>query len=202
MRKPFHKLAVLPFCSLAAVGMGAPLQADELPSISTDFIASGFVTDNVDQSRFTIARKGGLVLQRLEEDDLVISLISDPANGRMTAIEGNEVMIMPYVGVVADFLQPFDAHYLDADGPLAIVREDAGTFLGVACDGYSATGTAQGEAITVTACVTPEGIPLWSEISDVDGVVRTELTNLSLRTPDAALFALPEGAVVTDMTQQ
>ncbi len=163
-----------------------------VPRLDADFAAAGtYTTPELGTVTFGLAANAMVVRQVMLVDDDRVEMVFDRLAEKVTVFRDRAIEVMPTgIGVVSLF-EPFGEALQSADGPLAIVREGIGSHLGHACERYRAFGTFGGEKLQASACITVDGVPLFTEITGAGRTVRTELTELDFVSTDLRRFAVP-----------
>lgn len=149
----------------------------DIPSPRADFVASGvIVSSKLGKMPFDLARQGALVRQVIQVAGDRIEMLFDRQESLVTVVGPGKVSILPTHGATASLLDPFMRAERLADAPLQIVRNGLASHLGIPCEQFRATGTAAGEPLRATACVTSDGIPLVTAIVSNRVTVHTRIT--------------------------
>jgi hypothetical protein len=163
-----------------------------VPHLDVDFAAAGtYTTPELGTVTFGLAANAMVVRQVMLVDDDRVEMVFDRLAQKVTVIRDRAIEVMPTGYGVVSLFEPFGEARQSADGPLAIVREGIGSHLGHACERYRAFGTVGGAPLRASACITPAGIPLLTEVSIADRTIRTQLTELDLVSPDPRRVDVP-----------
>lgn len=174
----------------------------EVPKLDVEFAAVGTYTSPEHGTvTFNLLAKGRVVQQVMMVPDDPVEMVFDRMAAKVTVMRNRGIeeistgypsvsLFDPYYSVVS-LVDPFAQARNIADGSLEIVRDGVGSHLSRACDRYRVFGTVGGGSLQASACITGDGIPLFTEITTAGRTVRTQLTELNVDTRDLRRFAVP-----------
>lgn len=172
-----------------------------VPRPTVDFKVTGSVTATGSGTLpFDLASNSRFVRQVLMVENGRLDMVFDREAGTIAIVDAEAVVVRRHELAAEGLFEPFAHTESIADGPLEIFKDGIGSHLGHACERFRATGTADGLPVAVTACFTPEGIPLTAEMIGAGPSIRTELTSLEVGEPDPTHFAIPSDRTVIDLT--
>jgi len=171
--------------ALAVLTAAAPgAQGEPLPTPRVDFAVKAKLQDG---ATMDLAHSGAKLRVRVNAPQLpapVVALVDVP-KGKMIALTPN----MPKMAVETDLPDRYRVAVLSGDGTPMGMSEVAGE----PCEIWK-INKAQGFNAPAVACITPDGIPLRTEVeSKGKTVVAYEATSLSRAPQDPSLFRLPAG---------
>lgn len=172
-----------------------------VPRPSVEFVAAGTLTlPEVGTLVFDLAMRDRLAPQVMVIEAARLDVVHDREAGTLRIVDADAVLAGRHAELTQHLLEPFDRTAALSDAPLEILRDGVGYHLGRACERFRATGTADGLPVAVTACLTADGIPLTAELEGAGKSIRTELTALSVGSPDPEHFTLPGDLTAIDLT--
>ncbi|OYX14090.1 MAG: hypothetical protein B7Z15_05150 [Rhizobiales bacterium 32-66-8] len=182
-RTPLGWLGCIGFA--VALLMGTPAaRAEPLPTPKIDFALKAKLQDG---ATMDLAHSGARLRVRVTAPQLpapVIALVDVPRS-KMIALTPN----MPKVALEADLPDRYRVAVLSGDGTPMGPSEVAGE----PCVLWK-INKAQGFSTPAVACITPDGIPLRTDVDSKGKTVTAyEVTSLTRAPQDAALFRLPAG---------
>lgn len=174
----------------------------EVPKLDVDFAAAGTYTSPEHGTvEFELVAYGRVVRQIMLMADDPVEMVFDRMTAKVTVMRHRAIEVIstgypsvslfdPFYSVVS-LVDPFAQARHIAEGSLEIVRDGVGSYLSHACERYRAFGTVGGVVLQASACITGDGVPLFTEITSGGRTVRTELTELSPVSHDPRRFAVP-----------
>ena len=174
----------------------------KVPELEVDFAAAGTYTSAEHGTvPFDLVANARVVRQVMLVPDDPVEMVFDRMAARVTVMRHRAIEVIPtgYAAVslfdpfysVVTLVDPFAQARHIADGSLEIVRDGVGSHLSRACERYRAFGTFGGGSLQASACITVNGVPLFTEITGAGRTVRTQLTELDFVSPDPRRFAVP-----------
>lgn len=164
----------------------------DIPLPRADFVATGMLTSSRDgRMAFDLARSGRLVRQVVVVADDRVETVFERFGAHVTVIDTGMAAVPPPVGGTTSLLDPFSHAERVADAPLHIARDGMSSHIGIPCERFRATGTADGKPLRASACITADGIPLVTAILSAPLTVSTEITAIEFSRPDLDVFIDP-----------